>query len=573
MLLHLQIRDLAIIDAVEIDFTAGMTVLTGETGAGKSILVDALELLGGGRAGAEVVRAGAERADLSASVDIARAGGVLQHVLKEQSIPAEDELLLRRVIGADGRSRAWLNGQSVPVTLLRTIGELLFDIHGQHEFQSLMRPAAQRELLDGFGQLDALAGQVRAAHASWLALMNRSVTVEAAASDRHARLDLLRYQVQELEAMQLGEGEFVALNGERARMANSGRLAQAARAALEGLYDSDEVNAHQLLARALTGLRGAGAVDQRLTALQQPLEEALGRLQEVAHELGHYLDSLEFNPQHQEAIEGRLAAMEELARKHRVEPAELVAWHGALKRELAGMESAAADLGSLRTQVATALAAYQAQARELSASRTRAARALGSAVTRRMQDLGMTGGVFVAEVSPLESTEPAAHGADRVEFRVSTNPGQAPRAVAKIASGGELARLSLAVQVCCARDAAPCMVFDEVDAGIGGAVAEIVGRELRGLGTIAQVLCVTHLAQVACQGHQQLRVAKLTDGRNTRITVAELSGEARVEEIARMVGGVEITAKTRAHALEMLQQAASVVAPTAAVGRQRGARA
>ncbi len=573
MLRHLQIHDLAIIEAVDIDFGPGLTVLTGETGAGKSILVDALELLGGGRAGAEVVRAGAERSDLSATVDISRVGGALQHVLEEHSIPAEDELLLRRVIGADGRSRAWLNGQSVPVTVLRTVGELLFDIHGQHEFQSLMRSAAQRELLDGFGQLEALVGQVRAAHASWLALMNRSVTVEAAASDRHARLDLLRYQVQELDAMQLGEAEFAALTEERSRIANSGRLAQAARSALDGLYESEDVNAHQLLARASGALRGGGAVDARLVALQQPLEEALVRIQEVAHELGAYLESLEFDPQRQEVIEARLAAMEELARKHRVEPADLVAWHGALKRELAGMESAAADLGSLRAQVAAALTAYQTQARDLSAARNRAARGLGIEVTRRMQDLSMPGGVFIAEVSPLESTEPAAHGADRVEFRVSTNPGHAPRAVAKVASGGELARLSLAVQVCCARDAAPCMVFDEVDAGIGGATAEIVGRELRGLGTLSQVLCVTHLAQVACQGHQQLRVSKLTDGRNTRIAVAALSGEARVEEIARMVGGVEITAKTRAHALEMLQQAASAVAPPAAVRRRRDARA
>jgi len=573
VLRHLQIRDLAIIEAVEIDFSAGLTVLTGETGAGKSILVDALELLGGGRAGAEVVRAGAERSDLSATVDISRVGGALQHVLEEHSIPAEDELLLRRVIGADGRSRAWLNGQSVPVTVLRTVGELLFDIHGQHEFQSLMRSAAQRELLDSFGQLDALAGQVRAAHASWLALMNRSVTVEAAASDRHARLDLLRYQVQELDAMQLGEAEFAALIEERSRIANSGRLAQAARSALEGLYESEEGNAHQLLARASGALRGGGSVDARLVALQQPLEEALVRIQEVAHELGAYLELLEFDPKRQEVIEARLAAMEELARKHRVEPADLVAWHGALRRELAGMENAAADLGSLRAQVAAALTAYQTQARDLSAARSRAARGLGIEVTRRMQDLGMAGGVFIAEVSPLESTEPAAHGADRVEFRVSTNPGHAPRAVAKIASGGELARLSLAVQVCCAPDAAPCMVFDEVDAGIGGAIAEIVGRELRGLGRVSQVLCVTHLAQVACQGHQQLRVSKLTDGRSTRIAVAALSGEARVEEIARMVGGVEITAKTRAHALEMLQQAASAVAPPAAVRRRRGARA
>jgi DNA repair protein RecN (Recombination protein N) len=575
MLRHLQIRDLAIIDAVEIDFAGGLTVLTGETGAGKSMLVDALELLGGGRAGSEVVRAGAERADLSATVDVSRVAGELRHVLEEQSIPHEGELLLRRVIGTDGRSRAWINGQSVPVNVLRTVGELLFDIHGQHEFQSLMRSAAQRELLDGYGQLDGLVGQVLATHAAWLTLMNRSVAVEAAASDRHARLDLLRYQVQELEAMKLGAGEVAALNEERTRIANSGKLAQSARGALEGLYESEQGNAHQLLARAATALRAAAAIDARLAALHPPLEEAAAHVQEVAHALSHYLESLEFDPARQETVERRLAAIDELARKHRVEPGELSAWHGALQRELGSMESAAADLGTLRTQVTSALAAYQEQARKLTAARATAARALAVDVTRRMQELGMAGGSFVADVSPLESAEPAAHGADRVEFRVSTNPGQPPRAVAKIASGGELARLSLAVQVCCARNAAPCMVFDEVDAGIGGAVAEIVGRELRGLGTAAQALCVTHLAQVACQGHQHLRVAKLSDGRSTRISVTALSGEARVEEIARMLGGLEITPRARSHAVEMLQRAASAsaVEPAAAPRRRRNTRA
>jgi DNA repair protein RecN (Recombination protein N) len=569
MLRSLQIRDLAIIDAVEIEFTGGLTVLTGETGAGKSMLVDALELLGGARAGAEVVRAGAERADLCATMDLAGAGGELRRVLEDQSIPYESELLLRRVIGSDGRSRAWINGQSVPVTVLRTVGELLLDIHGQHEFQSLMRSAAQRELLDTFGQLEAQVGQVRAAHAAWLALMNRSVTIEAAASDRHARLDLLRYQVQELDAMRLADGEYSALSEERTRIANGGRLAATARGALESLYESEQGNAHQLLARAGSALRAAGAIDAQLAALEPAVQDAASRVQEVAHALTHYLESLEFDPARQDTVERRLASIEELARKHRVEPAELPAWHGALRRELTGMESAAADLGSLRTQVGAALAEYQEQARKLTAARTAAARALATAVSRRMQGLGMTGGSFVAEVAPLEGAEPAAHGADRVEFRVSTNPGQPPRAVAKIASGGELARLSLAVQVCCARNAAPCMVFDEVDAGIGGAVAEIVGRELRGLGGAGQALCVTHLAQVACQAHQHLRVSKLTDGRSTRISVAALHGEARVEEIARMLGGVEITARARSHALEMLSQAAGAAAPAPAAGTGR----
>jgi DNA repair protein RecN (Recombination protein N) len=556
MLRHLQVRDLAIIDAVEIDYSPGLTVLTGETGAGKSMLVDAIELLAGGRAGAEVVRAGAERADLSATVDVSAVGGELRHLLEEQSINCDEgELLVRRVIGTDGRSRAWLNGQSVPVTLLRTVGELLFDVHGQHEFQSLMRPAAQRQLLDGYGQLEALAGQVRAAHAAWLALMNRSIAVEAAASDRHARFDLLRYQVQELEAVHLVDGEYAHLSEERSRIANRGRLADAARLALDGLYEDETVNAYQLVARAAAALRTASSMDDALAPLLPQLEQVGTQLQEAGHALSHYLDSLEFDPARQAEVERRLAAIEELARKHRVEPGELPAWQAALQRELAGMENAAGELQGLRAQVAAALSSYHEQARTLSLARTKAARQLATDVTRRMQELGMAGGVFVVDVAPLDGTEPASHGADRVEFRVSTNPGQPPRAVAKIASGGELARLSLAVQVCCARNAAPCMVFDEVDSGIGGAVAEIVGRELRALGAGRQALCVTHLAQVAAQGHQHLRVSKLTDGRSTRISVTPLVESARVEELARMLGGVEVTDKTRSLAREMLERA------------------
>ena len=575
MLRHLQIRDLAIIEAVEVDFSGGLTVLTGETGAGKSMLVDAIELLSGSRAGAEVVRAGADRADLSATIDISRIGADLHRLLEEHSIPGDGELLLRRVIGADGRGRAWINGQAVPLNVLKSVGELLFDVHGQHEFQSLMRSHAQRELLDDYGQLDALVRQVQAAHATWLTLMNRSVAVEAAASDRHARLDLLRHQVRELDAIGLGADEVAALHEERTRIVNSARLAQTARTALDVLYESEQGNAHQGLARAGAALRSTAGLDAQLAALQPAVDEAATRVQEVAHALSHYLETLEFDPARQESLERRLAAIEDLARKHRVEPAELPAWHAALVRELAGMENAAADLGTLRAQVSAALASYQEQARQLTAARARAAGALAADVTRRMQDLGMAGGSFVADVTPLEGAEPAAHGADRVEFRVSTNPGQPPRAVAKIASGGELARLSLAVQVCCARHAAPCMVFDEVDAGIGGAVAEIVGRELRLLGAAGQALCVTHLAQVACQGHQHLRVAKATDGRNTRISVTALSGSGRVEEIARMLGGLEITERTRSHAVEMLERAArtAVEPPPAAAKRRRSNRA
>jgi len=374
MLRHLQVRDLAIIDAVEIDFSRGLTVLTGETGAGKSMLVDALELLAGGRAGAEVVRAGAERADLSATLDLSGVGAELRRVLEEQSIAEEGELIIRRAIGTDGRSRAWLNGQSVPVSLLRTVGELLFDIHGQHEFQSLMRAPAQRELLDGYGQLESQVARVRAAHASWLALMNRSIAVEAAASDRHARLDLLRYQVQELEGVQLKEGEYPSLSEERARIANRGRLAEAARQALDALYDDESANAYALVARSAGALRNASGMDDTLAPFPAQLEGLGAQLQEIGHSLSHYLDSLEFDAGRQVEVERRLAAIEELARKHRVEPAELPAWQAALQRELSGMENAASELHGLRAHVAAALAQYHEQARSLSLARTKAAR-------------------------------------------------------------------------------------------------------------------------------------------------------------------------------------------------------
>jgi DNA repair protein RecN (Recombination protein N) len=552
MLRHLQIRDFAIIDSVEIEFTGGLTVLTGETGAGKSIIVDALELLAGGRAGADVVRSGAERADITATIDISGTGGELRHLLDEQSISNDGELLIRRVIGSDGRSRAWLGGQSVPLQVLGRAAELLFDIHGQHEFQSLVRPATQRTLVDSYGRLEALAGQVRAAHSFWLTLLNRSIEVESAADERSSRLDLLRHQMHEIDALALRPGEIPELHAEHARLANRGRLLEAVRGALECLYESEGPTAHALLARSLSALRSASALDAQLGSLTPLLEEAELRVKDASRSLLQYLDALEMDPQRAEAIERRLAAVEELARKHRIAGEALPERQAAFGAELAGLEAAAADRGALRTQLAAALASYQESARQLSARRATAARALAKDISARMQELGMGGGRFLIDVSPLETAEPAPHGIDRVEFRVSTNVGQAPRAVAKVASGGELARLSLAVQVSCAADAARCMVFDEVDAGIGGAVAEMVGRELRTLGAAGQVLCVTHLPQVAAQGHHHLRVAKLSDGGSTRIQLAALSGEERVQEIARMLGGVEITQRAHAHALEML---------------------
>jgi DNA repair protein RecN (Recombination protein N) len=556
MLTHLQIRDFAIIDLIDLEVRAGLTVLTGETGAGKSIVVDALALLAGGKGGAEVVRAGTERAELSATFDISGSPAALREVLAEQSVDVEDELTVRRVIANDGRSRGYLNGVSVPLQLLRDVGGLIVDIHGQHEFQSLTRTSAQRELLDDFGVSLDLAAKVREAHKVWIALVNRTVELEGKARDRDSRVELLRFQVSELKALDLKEGEVAQLTEERTRHSNRGRLAEAAQAAVGLLYDSDEGNAHATASRALAGIKTLSSVDQRLAKVIPMVDEATIQIREAARELSRYLETLDIDPARQEEVERRLAAVEELSRKHRLPAAELAGRAAVLEKELAELDSADEQLNQLKKSQAESLEAYRKLATQLSATRQTSARALSKDITARMQTLGMAGGRFLIDVNQANG-EPAAHGFDVVEFRVTANPGQPLRPLAKVASGGELARLSLAVQVACSAEDVRCMVFDEVDSGVGGAVAEIVGRELKALGFSGQAICVTHLPQVASQGHHHLRVAKLTDGKTTRTTISELTMDERIEELARMMGGKEVTGKAREHAREMLHMAAN----------------
>jgi DNA repair protein RecN (Recombination protein N) len=556
MLTHLQIRDFAIIDLIELEVRAGLTVLTGETGAGKSIIVDALALLAGGKGGAEVVRAGAERAELSATFDISKSPPELRELLAEQSVEAENELTVRRVIATDGRSRGYLNGVSVPLNLLRDVGSLVVDIHGQHEFQSLTRSAAQRELLDEFGNNLELAGNVREAHKIWIALVNRTVELEGKARDRESRIELLRHQAGELKALDLKDGEVARLAEERTRHSNRGRLAEAAQAAVGLLYDSDEGNAHATASRALAGIKTLSSVDPRLAKVVPMVDEATIQIREAARELSRYLETLDIDPARQEEVERRLAAIEELSRKHRVTSSELISRAFQLEGELAELESADNNLAALRKQQADALDTYRKLAMQLSTGRQAAARALSNDISKRMQSLGMAGGKFLIDVRQ-EVGEPSANGLDTIELRVTANQGQPLRPLAKVASGGELSRLSLAVQVACSAKDARCMVFDEVDSGVGGAVAEIVGRELKALGFSGQAICVTHLPQVASQGHHHLRVVKLADGKTTRTAISELTMDERAEELARMLGGLEVTGKAREHAREMLQLAAN----------------
>jgi len=580
MLTHLHIRDFAIIDSVEVDFRAGLTVLTGETGAGKSILVDALQLAAGGRGGSEVVRHGCERAEVTATFDLTHAPAALRELLAEQSIDGDDELVVRRVVTRDGKSRGYLNGQQVPVQTLRLAGEWLVDIHGQHEFQSLARPAAQRELLDDFGDAGTLAAEVQQAHRERLAASARLEALLAAVTDRDARLDLLRFQARELAALELAEGELQSLGEERSRLANRGRLAEAARAALGLLYEAEDSNAHAATSRALAQLRQGSGLDPGLAATVPLVDEALIRIGEAARELAGYLDDLDVDPARQDFVEQRLAAIEQLARKHRVTPAELPEKAAQVDADLAQLERIEHDVGELRDAVARATANWKSLAIRLSHCRGEAAKKLGAAITARMQTLGMAGGRFEVRLERLNEGETSAHGLDLVDFLVSANPGQPPRPVGKVASGGELSRLSLAVQVSTARPDADsdtrdprCMVFDEVDSGVGGAVAEIVGRELAALGRHAQVLCVTHLPQVAAQGAAHLRVNKLTDGRTTRTQIVALEPGERIEEVARMLGGVSVTDKAREHAAEMLRgPAAPAPARRGGPGRARRAK-
>ena len=556
MLTHLQVADFAIIEAVEIELAGGLTALTGETGAGKSILVDAVMLAIGGRATSDMVRHGAERAEITATFDVGDNPEALAW-LAEQSLEHDGEVVLRRVLGADGRSRLYVNGQTLTAQVVRELGATLIDIHGQQEFLSLVRRDAQRLLLDEHGDHAALLQPVGELAARWRQLAREHGELLAAAAERGSRLELLRYQVGELAALALGEGEAEALAEEQARLSNRGRLAEAAGGALALAYDGDGADAHATASRAASQVRAAAELDSRLGEPLRLLQEAAILLKEAAGDLSGYLESLDVDPARQDWVERRVAAIEELARKHRVAPTGLPAQLEALREELRQLENSEVTLAGLERRLAETRAQYATAAAALGKARLAAAKQLSGAVTNLMALLGMPGGRMEIVVTADAQAEPTPAGADSVEFLVSANPGQPVRPIAKVASGGELSRISLAVQVAAAhRLARTCMIFDEVDAGVGGAVAEMVGRQLGELGNRGQVLCVTHLAQVASQARHQVRVSKITDGRHSRMTVAELGQGERVEELARMLGGVDITRKARDHAREMLKAAA-----------------
>jgi DNA repair protein RecN (Recombination protein N) len=553
VLTHIQIRDFAIIDAVELELSHGLTVLTGETGAGKSILVDALLLAAGGRSGAEAVRHGSERAEVSATFAIEDNEAACAW-LADQSIEHDGECILRRVVSADGRSRAYVNGQAMPVQSLRQLGEMLVDVHGQMEYQALVRRSEQRDLLDrSGGHLDLL----ETAKQRWRSLSivrEERDRVTASAQDRDARLELLRYHLSEFQALDLKPGEFDDLAQERNRLSQGGRLASGAQEIIQLLREAEDVNAEQAVSRALSLARNLREADPRIDSIAKTIDESLIALREAIAAIERYQSELDADPERQEWVEHRLAAIESIARKHRVQPSELVELRGQLAAEFQRLETLEASVEQMQKRLEIAESDFVNACADLSRARNEAAHQLSEQISSLMQTLGMPGGAFEIAVRPVPKAEAGAHGADDVEFLVSANPGQPPRSLAKVASGGELSRISLAIQVAAVQsNDASCLVFDEVDSGVGGGVAEIVGRQLRALGEHAQVLCVTHLPQVASQAHAHVKVTKLTDGRTTRTSLHPLSRDERVEEIARMLGGVEVTDKARQHAAEMLE--------------------
>ncbi len=555
MLRSLQIRNFAIIDQIDVEFDRGMTVLTGETGAGKSILVDALSLVLGERGGNGLVRVGAERAEFSAEFSL----GDLPEArswLEEQTLDQGDECVLRRVINSDGRSRAFINGSAVSLQTLKGLGEQMLDIHGQHFHQSLGRRDVQRDLLDHFDDLIELRRTTECSFEEWQSLAAKLHDLESADADRASHLDLLEFQLGELDALDVQENETVSLQTERQRLQNSGRLADGVSGVLQNIYDSDTANAQSMLADACRTLEHLTAFDPQLGPVLAILDEASIQVSEATDTLRRYADTIDMDPARRDWVEERINAIQAVARKHRVEPDALPEVHDRIRESLEELRNAEERGADLSKKTETTASAYRKHAGILSDARKKAAVNFSAAVTETMSGLGMPGGTFEAIVVECGEGNEKSHGIDNVEFRISANPGQPLMPLAKVASGGELSRMSLAIQVIARDDnTIPTMIFDEVDSGIGGGVAEMLGRRLKEVGDSSQVLCVTHLPQVASIAAHHYRINKITDGKSTTTDVVRLGNDERIEELARMLGGVSITKKTRAHAAEMLKSA------------------
>ncbi|MEH6825959.1 MAG: DNA repair protein RecN [Motiliproteus sp.] len=549
MLTHLSIRDFTLIEQLDLELEAGMTVISGETGAGKSIMLDALGLALGDRSDSDMVRHGCERADISASFDLSQLP-LAQQWLTDNELNQDHDCILRRVVGRNGRSRAYINGQPAPLQNLRALGELLIEIHGQHEHQKLLKKDHHRPLLDGFGSLDALSNQTRQQFRDWQQLQQRLDTLRNRSVQQDAREQLLRYQVEELDQIAPEAGELHGLEQEQQQLAHAETLLDTCDAVRQRTTESEEGNCASLLNNCLQQLAALNIDNDALRNSSDMLNSALIQIEEASLELSHFIDRTEVNPQRLEQVEERLSLLYQLARKHQVETNQLPQLHLQLTQELTELSLSDSTLEQLTQDCQNAEQAYQLQAQQLSQQRNATAERLSTQVNSQLTLLGMPASNF--EVS-LTSCPAKAYGLEETEFLISTNPGQPAKPLVKVASGGELSRISLAIQVVTAQTTAtPVLAFDEVDVGIGGAIAEVVGRLLRELGSHSQVLCVTHQPQVASRGQQHLFVSKQHNGDHSSSRIQRLDAPQRVQEIARMLGGIDITQRSIDHAEEML---------------------
>lgn len=552
MLTHLLIKDFTLVDKLDLELECGLTAITGETGAGKSIMLDALGLALGDRTDADKVRAGKKKAEIQASFDITKLPYVKKW-LDENALLDGDDCILRRIVTHEGRSRAFINGQTVTLGQLRTLGDMLIDIHSQHEHQSLLNTNTHKRLLDAFGGLSTLAKQVKDAYQKWHCVHYKLNELRSESADLNARFQLLRYQVEEMDQLALEPGELDALETEQRTLANADTINRAASNVVslcnqdQGLEDQLNYAVHQL-----TSLKEK---PDALCEAESMLSNALIQLQEARGELDRYIDRQEQDESRLVEVEERLNAIYDIARKHRIAPEELVEHHQRLAEELSGMQSGDEQLEHLEHQLEESRVGYDQLAIQLSEQRQFAAARLAKAVNGKLTQLAMTHAKFSLDLQ--QGSAPAAHGNEVVEMLISTNPGQPAKPLAKVASGGELSRVSLAIQVVTAQTSTtPTLVFDEVDVGIGGTTGDEVGRLLRELGANGQVLCVTHLAQVASRGHHHLHVSKTASSKTGAVSqVRPLTMEEKICEVARMMGGNADSKRSLAHAKEMLATA------------------
>jgi DNA repair protein RecN (Recombination protein N) len=552
MLANLSIHQFALVEHMELEFGAGMSVITGETGAGKSILLDALGLALGQRAEAGCVRKGASKAEVCATF---KTNSNAQAWLKSYDFPSDDEVILRRIISAEGRSRGYINGRPVPANDLKEIASHLIDVHSQHAHQRLLEKDTPRQLLDSYAGLSEQTTKVSGLYRQWQTQYRQLKSLQEESAELQAQRQLLTYQVEELRELAIGELELDELEAEHKRLANAENTLLSGQSAVIACLgdDNSEQAATQMVYQAIHQLQQIDDRHPHLEEARDLLQQAHIQLEEAGNSLQRYLDGVDINPHRLQQIESRLSDIYTMARKHHINAQQVYAHWQEQEQALAALSLSDEDLAELRAEVESLYQAFLSEAQTLSNARIHAATQMDKDIEAHFEALSLGRARFITQVIPQDIKQAQSHGIDDIHFIVQTNPGMPAGPLAKVASGGELSRISLAIQVVTAATSkVPSLIFDEVDVGIGGGTAERVGRLMRKLGNNSQVMCVTHQPQVAAQAHQHFQVSKVSGDEATHTRIRELSSKQRAEELARMLGGIEITSQTLAHASEML---------------------